>query len=199
MGQHQVIIVDKKGIEGVADQTGLQANPVWVALPDGRKVPVPKEILGSTGGSRYELGVDFDDLDDAGETETHGERITIPVIEEELLIGKRKVRTGLRVRKTVMEHEEVVEEPSIRQEISVERVPVNQPVDGPVPVRTEGETTIIPVLEEVTVVKKQWILREEVRVTRKTVSHVEPRRMTLRREEAKVEPIERQELGDSLE
>ncbi|MFD1693079.1 DUF2382 domain-containing protein [Azotobacter chroococcum] len=58
----------------------------------------------------------------------------------------------------------------------------------PIPqVRQEGDVTVIPVLEEVLVVEKRLVLKEELRVRR--VVHEEPHSVpvTLRREQVTVE------------
>jgi hypothetical protein len=68
----------------------------------------------------------------------------------------------------------LVEEPSIQEEVQIERVPGNQLVDEPVAVRCEGDTMIIPVIEEVVVVETRLQLKEEVRVTKRQISHVAP-------------------------
>ncbi len=68
----------------------------------------------------------------------------------------------------------LVEEPSIQEEVQIERVPGNQLVDEPVAVRCEGDTMIIPVIEEVIVVETRLQLKEEVRVTKRQNSHVAP-------------------------
>jgi stress response protein YsnF len=60
-------------------------------------------------------------------------------------------------------------------------------VDEPVPTRTEGETTIIPVMEEVLVVEKRLRLKEELHVTRRRTEHRDPQRVTLRSERVEVE------------
>jgi len=112
----------------------------------------------------------------------------VPVIEEELRVGKRVVETGrVRVTKTVREHEEVVDEPLMREEYDVERVPIDEFVDGPVGPRHEGETLVVPVLEEVLVVEKRLVVREELRITRKRTEERRPQRVKLLSEEVSVE------------
>jgi stress response protein YsnF len=69
----------------------------------------------------------------------------------------------------------------------VTRVPVGRWVESPVPVRQEGDTTIVPVLEEVLVVEKRLMLKEEVRITRYREQRLEQQRITLRSEEVTVE------------
>ena len=95
------------------------------------------------------------------------EREVIPVIEEQIEVGKHRRETG-RVRVARTRHEQVVhvDEPLEQEEIEVQRVPVDRVVAEPPPVRQQGDTTIIPVLEERIVVEKRLILREELHVTR---------------------------------
>lgn len=123
---------------------------------------------------------------------TTREQAVIPVIEEELEVGKRRVETGsgARVVKTVEAREEVVDEPLTREDVSVERVAVNRAVDGPVAVRYEGDTMIVPVLEEVVIVEKRLMLKEEIRITRRKTAFSEPQRVVVRRERAAIERIE---------
>jgi uncharacterized protein (TIGR02271 family) len=114
--------------------------------------------------------------------------IKIPVLREELKVGKKWVETGVaRVKKTVREREEVVDEPLMKEEIHVERVAINRYVDGPVPVRQEDGVTIVPVMEEVLVVEKKLLLKEELRIAKRTRTVREPRRVIVRSEEALVE------------
>ena len=132
--------------------------------------------------------------DDASHT-TY-EQAVIPVIEEQLAVGKRRVETGAgaRVVKSVDAREEVVDEPLTREDVSVERVAVNRAVDGPVAVRYEGDTMIVPVLEEVLVVEKRLMLKEEIRITRRKTEFREPQRVVVRTEHAAVERIEDERL-----
>src|SRR5689334_17238567 len=123
--------------------------------------------------------------------QTHVQAV-IPVIQEELDVRKRRVEvdSGVRVHKHIQEREEIIDEPLVKEDVSVERVPVNRHVDGPVAVRYEGETMIIPILEEVLVVEKRLVLKEEIRVTRRRTETRAPQRVPLRREIASVERIE---------
>jgi uncharacterized protein (TIGR02271 family) len=121
------------------------------------------------------------------------EKIVVPVVEERLRVGKQLVETGrIRIIKTVSEREEVVEQDLVRDEVHVERLPVNRVLAGPddVPqVRQEGDTMVIPVVEEVIVVEKRLVLKEELHVTRRTITAREPIAVTVRREEARVERV----------
>jgi hypothetical protein len=63
--------------------------------------------------------------------------------------------------------------PLVSQDIEITRVTINRVVEGVVPVRQEGDTTIYPVLEEVLVVEKRLILREELHMRVRRSQRVE--------------------------
>jgi uncharacterized protein (TIGR02271 family) len=118
------------------------------------------------------------------------EREVIPVVDEQAVILKRKKLTeGVRVRTAVREEEEVVDEPLTSEEVDVERVPLDRWVEGPLPVRQEGDTTIITLTEEVVVLEKRIRAVEEVRITKRQAVRHEPQTVTLRREEAVIERL----------
>ena len=76
------------------------------------------------------------------------------------------VETGrVRIRKMVHERGEIVDPPLMRDEVGTKRVPIDRVVEGPLSARTEEDTLIIPVLEEVLIVEKRLLLKEEVRIT----------------------------------
>ncbi len=121
----------------------------------------------------------------------------IPVIEEKVSIGKEVKETGkVRLTKKVHEEEQLVDIPGIQEEVDVERIAINKYVDSPPPpVRHEGDTTVISVLREVTVVEKRLELVEEVRITKRQVKTENAQTVTLRREEVNVEHSENNEPG----
>jgi uncharacterized protein (TIGR02271 family) len=93
----------------------------------------------------------------------------------------------VRLDKTVLTRSEEVEDPLMHEEVEIERVPVGRVVDGPVPVRQEGDTTIFSLLEEVLVIEKRWVLREEVHLRVRRSEHVETQTVDLRSEEITVQ------------
>jgi stress response protein YsnF len=119
------------------------------------------------------------------------DREVLPIVEEQAVVLKRrKLTEGVRVRTVVSEREEVVDEPLAAEEVEVERVPFDRWVDGPVPVRQEGDVTVVTLVEEVVVVEKRLRAVEEVRITkRRSVRHA-PEHVTLRREEAVIERLD---------
>jgi uncharacterized protein (TIGR02271 family) len=185
------IVFDDEGTVGFLDP-GVRpregsSDPVAMILDDGRNIHVPADCLAAEPDGRYRLLVGRADLEDLSvEEATHDE--VIPIVAEEVEVGKRKVERGkVRVRKGVTMREETVDVPLIREEVEVVRVPVNRPLEGPAEVRREGDVLIVPVVEEVLVVEKRLILKEELRITTRRVEERAPRRVTLRTEKATVE------------
>ena len=112
----------------------------------------------------------------------------IPIVEERAVVLKRETPTeGVRVRTVVHEEKAVIDEPRARETVEVERVPLDRWVEGPVPVRQEGDTTIVTLLEEVVVVEKRLRATEEVRITTRRDVERHSQTVTLRREEAVIE------------
>ena len=98
------------------------------------------------------------------------EGLRIPVIEEQLEVDTRVVDTGrgVRIHKTVSERPVTVDERLARDEVEVRHVPVDRivaPEDAPV-TRYEGDTLVVPVLEEVLVVERRLRIKEELHITR---------------------------------
>ena len=92
----------------------------------------------------------------------------IPLVEEEISVSKRKSRTGrVRVETRTEQVDELVGADLTSSEVEVERVPIDREVDRAPEIRTEGDVTIVPVLEEVLVVEKRLVLKEELHIKRR--------------------------------
>ena len=116
---------------------------------------------------------------------------TIPVVEERAVVRKEKRITGaVQARTVVHEREERLDVPVESEEVEVERVALDEWVEAPLPMRQEGDTTIVPLHEEVLVVEKRLKLVGEVRLTRRRSVTRSARTVTLRREEAVVERVD---------
>lgn len=94
----------------------------------------------------------------------------VPVYQEQLDVGVRTVETGrgVRVHKAVAEHEHRIEETLMHDQIDVRHVPVDKIVslsEAPAS-RYEGDTYIVPILEEILVVEKRLRIKEEIHITR---------------------------------
>src|SRR5688500_3585516 len=116
---------------------------------------------------------------------------TIPLAEEQIEISKRAVERGRVIVRTWVEEREELAEAALRQEdVTVEHVPVGRPVDVSPPVREEDGILIVPVLEERLVVTTQLILKEEIRITRRSRTEVAREPVRLRSERAEVIRLE---------
>ncbi|HEY8563434.1 MAG TPA: YsnF/AvaK domain-containing protein [Pyrinomonadaceae bacterium] len=131
---------------------------------------------------------------------TGGEKLVIPVIAEEISVDKKIVESGrVRISKRVSEREEIVDVPLFREEVRVERVPINLFVEAPPAVRQEGDTMIIPVVEEQVVIQKKFLLVEELRVRKEVVERHEPQTVNLRKEEVEIKRVTRNRRTDDPE
>jgi len=119
---------------------------------------------------------------------TTPDEIRVPVVEETAVVEKRTVETGrVRVRTAVEERTELVRDALVREDVEIVRREVNEIVDEAPPVRTEGDTTILPVVEEVLVIQKRLVVREEIHIRRRTSVEPVEREVGLRSTRAVVE------------
>lgn len=145
------------------------------ALDQPERAPMPQSPMPEDPTQKAEMA----------ETEAG---MIIPVVAEEVRVRKERTVTGkIRLRKIVHHEEQTLDEPLLRERVSVERVAIDQWVDEVPPIRHEGETLVVPVVEEVLVVEKRLRLREEVRVTWHHEEEHEPQTLVVRREEVRLE------------
>ena len=99
---------------------------------------------------------------------------TIPLVEERLHVAAHEGVTGrVRVSTTTETFEEVVRQELRGMRGEVVRIPVNrtlEPGEPPPAPRTERGAMIIPIFEEVLVVEKRLVLKEEVHITQHTTT-----------------------------
>lgn len=137
----------------------------------------------------------------AEKLERSGDEAVLPLVKETLRVGKRRVETG-RVRVSVAtETEEVLVQDTLRSErAEVQRVPVGRELaDGEQApsVRHEADgTVVVPVVEEVLVVERRLVLREEIRLRVVASEEVAEQPVTLRRQRAEVERLPPATGGD---
>ena len=118
-----------------------------------------------------------------------GKEQVIPVIEEHVTIEKKLVETGkIRVTKFVTEEDQVIDHTLFHEESDIQTIPINKYVDElPPAVRQEGDTTIISILKEEVVVRV--ILEKEIHITKKRIETQESAKVTLRKEDVRIEKI----------
>ena len=183
-----VVVIGDDGVRGVIDPEHTRTpygdpGATVIRLEDGRRLSVPGDVLRLQPDGSYRLPLSADEVRRLADEFPP----VIPVIEERLIVSKQPVETGtVEIRKVVGERTETVDQPLLRQEVRVERVPVNKVVDQSPGVRQEGDTLVVPLLEEVLVVEKRLLLREELRITRESRREHSPQEVRLRREDVEV-------------
>ncbi|WP_375456132.1 YsnF/AvaK domain-containing protein [uncultured Methylobacterium sp.] len=119
--------------------------------------------------------------------------LTVALVEERARIDKRAVETGrvrISTRTEVGDH--VLRESLRSDSVGVTRVLIDRTLAAgeAVPVmRVEDGVTIIPVLEEILVVEKRLVLKEEVHIRQTTSGEDVEVPVTLRRQRAVVERV----------
>lgn len=122
--------------------------------------------------------------------------LIIPVIQEQARIDKEIVETGkVRILKKVGEHEKLIDVPLMREEVAIERVPVNQFVETAPEPRLDGDTFVIPVVREEVVIQKRLLLVEELHVRKQILESHEPQSVTLKKEEVEITRTAANEKG----
>ena len=185
--------------EVIVDQDG--AGLAYVVVRRGwsnEQLLVPADLIRAINGPReVHLGVTRDEARERAAdvpsdalllARDRGAEVVIPIVEERLIPEKQQVNLGeLRVHKYVDSIEEAVQQDVTRDDLVIERVPVNQPIDAPVSTRFEGEWMIVPIMREVLVVKKQLMLAEEVRISKRELTEVQEVREVTRHERLELE------------
>ncbi len=122
--------------------------------------------------------------------DTATNEVAIPVIKEELQVGKRTVQTGgVRVESNVTERP-VEETVRLREEtINVERNPVNRPVSDADMASLKGGEIVVPVIAEQAVVAKEARVVEEIVISKDVNERTETIRDTVRRTDVDVENL----------
>ncbi len=106
---------------------------------------------------------------------------------EELAVTKETVETGrLHVSKHTLTREADVDEELTREEAVVETIPKGLRVFAMPVTRVVGDTTIIPIVEEVLYTEKRLVLKEEIHITRRRTTEHFHDTVTLRHQEAVV-------------
>ena len=126
----------------------------------------------------------------------------IPLLAEEVAIAKQVVETGrVQVSRVTHEREQLIDELLAHETVEIDRTPIGRQIDAMPAVRDEGDTIVIPIVEEVLVIERRLLLKEEVRVRRVRSTERHQETVTLRHHEAVVThlPAEPPAAGDSPE
>ena len=111
----------------------------------------------------------------------------LPLLAEEIAVSKQVVETGrVQVSRITHEREQLIDELLAREKVEIDRTPIGRQVDRVPPIIDEGDVVVIPVVEEVLVVERRLLLKEEVRVRRVRSTERHQESVTLRHHEAVV-------------
>jgi uncharacterized protein (TIGR02271 family) len=106
---------------------------------------------------------------------------------EGFTVARRSVAGDtVRVETTTRTQDHHIDEPLPHTRVEVERIPIGRTVTAVPPVREEGDTTILPVVEEVIVVEHRLILKEEVHIRRVQVAERHTETVTTREQTAEI-------------
>ena len=133
---------------------------------------------------------------DAERVTARADELRVPRIEEEARITKRVVDTEhVSVRTFTDEEQVVLRDEVTHEQVEVTRVPFDREVAEAPAVRTEGDLTIVPVLEERLVVEKRLFLVEELHLRRTATTRPVEIPATVRRTRVEIdrEPLNPQE------
>jgi stress response protein YsnF len=142
-------------------------------------------------------------VEELQQAQAQGKTLVVPVVQEEANVTRVVHTNRVEIAKTVHERMETVDEPLLSEEVEIERVTINRPLksasislgDGKAAameesqaaqVRREGDVLIIPLVEEVLVVEKRLVLREEVRIRKVQRETHAPQEVKLRNEQVEI-------------
>lgn len=132
-----------------------------------------------------------------GQTRMGQNADTVKLREEQLHVEKDRVQAGeVRIGKEVVEEQKTMNVPVTREEVVIERRPVNQPSDKPI----TGDTGVIevPVTQERVNVEKETVVTEEIGVKKQVHQETQQVSGTVRREEARIETQGNVPMGGSM-
>jgi uncharacterized protein (TIGR02271 family) len=142
-------------------------------------------LQGAAQGSQQERGA-YGDYHYAEQSTEEEDEMRVQRTEEELRAGTREREAGgVHVRKRVRTDREQMEVPTRREEVTVDRVPVEE---GEASEAEIGEEEIrVPLTEEEVVTEKRPVAKEEIRVRKDVVEDTEVVEEDVRREEVDVD------------
>ena len=119
------------------------------------------------------------------ERQTEDLRIPLPV--EEVSVSRREIKqANVQIALNTRTREQLIDEELTHVRVEIERFSIDQTVEAVPPIRQEGDITIIPVVEDIVVVERRLVLKEEVRVRRVSTKEQHQETVVLRQQEAVV-------------
>jgi uncharacterized protein (TIGR02271 family) len=119
--------------------------------------------------------------------EQQPEDLHIPLHVEEVSVSRREIEKGnVQIALITGAREQLIDEELTHVRVEIERVPIGRTIEIVPPIGQEGDITIIPVVEEVVVVERRLVLKEEIRVRRVSTKEQHQETVVLRQQEAVV-------------
>ena len=142
---------------------------------EGRDERPPEDPVGSVANERGGLQ----------------EHLRVKRSEEELRASVREREAGrVKARKSVRTEREIVPVPKRREEVEIERVPVEggaREASGATEAEIGEQEVVLQLFEEEAMVTKRVVLKEEIRLRKKVVEEEETVEVELRKEELEIE------------
>jgi len=111
--------------------------------------------------------------------------LRIPLHVEEVSVSRREIKkANVRIALITGTREQLIDEELTHVRVEIERVPIGRTIEVVPPISHEGDITIIPVVEEMVVVERRLVLKEEVRVRRVSTKEQHQETVVLRQQEA---------------
>ena len=168
-------------------QNGRSEPSIEVTFKGQPPIVVPAKLLVHKRGKTYTLPLRLAEVSQADHVAA-----VIPLVAEQLKVSKREVVTGgVRISKKVYQDTQTIDEPLFKEDVEIERVPVNRFVEAPEAVRNDGETLIVPLYEEAIVIEKRLLLREELVIRKRRTEFHNPKKVTRRREDIVIRELDR--------
>lgn len=175
-----VVLTSDGNVFGTLERVSKResAEAMLLVNHDGRMVQIPHSMIDDQRSTPDELvlAARFQPSGDQAQT-------TIPLHAEELSVDVIEQDQGRVLIQKSVEHVPVQEDVELAMDVvEVERIPSGEEFDEPPENRQEGDTLIIPVVEEVLILTRRYKVVEEVRVTRHREVRTESVQTELRRE-----------------
>jgi stress response protein YsnF len=117
--------------------------------------------------------------------ERQPEDLRIPLHVEEVSVSRREIKTAdIHIALVTGTRQQLIHDELTRVRVEVERVPIGRTIEVVPPISHEGDITIIPVVEEIVVVERRLVLKEEIRIRRVSTKEQHQETVVLREQEA---------------
>jgi uncharacterized protein (TIGR02271 family) len=185
---------DRATAPGIAEPAAATTTATTEPVETSRMAGAEYAARGGTGAEYAARGADYEEkrattpsVEQGFSERREAGQDTLQLREEQLQARKQSVEAGqVSLGKDVVEEQRTVDVPVTREEVFIDRHPVDRPVADQ-PIGDSGKTIDVPVREERLDVEKKPVVYEEVGVGKREVTEQQQVSETVRREEARIE------------